>query len=52
MKPFKYDFKYTKVLTTCRQIAVDICLYATSFSIMGRQVEQDVSGKLSDLNNA
>ena len=40
---------YTAILATCQQIAVHRGLYATSFSSKGKQAEQEVTGKLSDL---
>ena len=43
---------YNKILTTSCQTAAHKGLYATSFSNMGRQAEQMLSGNLSDLNNA
>ena len=42
---------YAVVFTACYQIAVHKGLYATIFSSMDRQAEQEVSRKLSDLNN-
>ena len=42
----------TNILTTCYKTAVHKGLYAIILSSMSRQAEQEVSRKLSELNNA